>query len=356
MYWRAEAAGPMVDRWSSTRRKEAAVAGAMTETRRPARGGVARWVALLAGFVVVGLAVLVGLFNGLTKTGGGDVAVVRDGGPFDDHRVRQTIQPASNLTWIGWWSTVHRYPAQQRFYTITADPGRGERTGVDVVHTPTSDGVNVGLEATIYFSLNLDAQALRLFDDRFGTRKFRSLDGVARTPYDGDDGWSGFLDQIVRPVIDNDLREQINRFRCSELISSCALVQNGAGRRVAVTGGRSNNGNFAKVQQAINASLGEDLRRTLGGDFFKGIRFNLVRITLPAKVQRAVDDAQAAFAQVTQAQARVASARADARANRIRQRGYRDCPACATIDELKAIPPSVHTFAPGSGFAVTPGD
>jgi hypothetical protein len=84
------------------------------------------------------------------------------------------------------------------------------------------------------------------------------------------------------------------------------------------------------------------------------MRFNLVRITLPAKLQGAVDDAQATFAQVTQAQARVQSAKADAEANRIRQHGYQDCPACARIDELKAIPPSVQTYAPGAGFAVTP--
>jgi regulator of protease activity HflC (stomatin/prohibitin superfamily) len=120
-------------------------------------------------------------------------------------------------------------------------------------------------------------------------------------------------------------------------------------------GGKSNNGNIAKVQQAINSSLSVDLRQTLGGDFFTGIRFNLVRITLPAKLQGAVDDAQAAFAQVTQAQARVQSAKADAEANRIRQRGYQDCPACARIDELKAIPSNVQTYAPGAGFAVTPG-
>lgn len=52
-------------------------------------------------------------------------------------------------------------------------------------------------------------------------------------------------------------------------------------------GGHSNNGNIAKVQDAINRSLADDLRRTLGGDFFTGIRFNLVRITLPLKVQTA---------------------------------------------------------------------
>jgi regulator of protease activity HflC (stomatin/prohibitin superfamily) len=303
-------------------------------------------------FVIIGLVALIGIFHGLTKTNGGDVAVVRNGGPFDDHRIRQTIQPASSLTWTGWWSSVHAYPAQQRFYTITADAGRGERTGVDVVFTPTSDGVNVGLEGTIYFTLNTDPATLRTFDTKFGTRKFRGLDGVIRSPYDGDDGWSGFLDQIVRPVIDNDLREQINSFRCAELISSCALVQNG-GSQVKIKSGQSNNGNIAKVQDAINSSLGADLRSTLGSDFFTGIRFNLVRVTLPAKIQQAVDDAQAAFAQVTQAQARVQSARADAEANRLRQRGYQDCPACARIDELKAIPSSVQTFAPGSGFSVT---
>jgi regulator of protease activity HflC (stomatin/prohibitin superfamily) len=139
-------------------------------------------------------------------------------------------------------------------------------------------------------------------------------------------------------VIDNNLREQINAFRCADLVSSCALVQNGGSRRTSPRGVRSNNGNIAKVQEAINSSLATDLAQTLGGQFFTNIRFNLVRITLPPKVQAAVDDAQAAFAQVTQAQARVESARADAQANAIRERGYRDCPACAQIDELRPSP------------------
>jgi regulator of protease activity HflC (stomatin/prohibitin superfamily) len=320
----------------------------------PSRRPIPRPAALAAAVVlaICGLVALVGLFKSMKKTTGGQIAVVRNGGPFDNHKIRQVIDPASGLSWVGWWSSVHFYPAQQRFYTITADAGRGERTGVDVVHTPTSDGVNVGIEGTLYFSINLDHTVLRHLDDRFGTRKFRGLDGVARYAWEGDDGWSGFLDQIVRPVIDNDLREQIASFRCADLVSSCALVQNSGTAPVAR--GQANNGNIAKAQNAINLSLADDLKRTLGGQFFTDLRFNLVRITLPTKVQGAVEDAQAAFAQVTQAQARVQSARADAEANRIRQRGYRDCPACAQIDELKAIPPSVQTYAPGAGFAVTP--
>src|SRR5262245_33081114 len=71
-----------------------------------------------------------GVIGGLEKTSGGDVAVVRNGGWFDNNRIRQVIEPGSGLTWIGFWSSVHKYPAQQRYYTMTADPKRGGRPGI----------------------------------------------------------------------------------------------------------------------------------------------------------------------------------------------------------------------------------
>jgi regulator of protease activity HflC (stomatin/prohibitin superfamily) len=177
-----------------------------------------------------------------------------------------------------------------------------------------------------------------------------------RHPYGDDEGWSSFLDQIVRPVISNDLREEIGSFRCSELQASCALVQNAGGTtapKPPTGGGTPSNFNIAKIQNAINTSLAKDLQDTLGGEYIVGVKFNLAKITLPKEVQTAINKAQAAFAAVTEAQARVASAKADADANAQRQRGYQVCPACASIDTLKAIPPTVTTFAPGSGFAIT---
>src|SRR4051794_7893245 len=101
--------------------------------------------------LVVLIVALVGVFSGYDKTSGGEVGVVRNGGWFDNNRIRQVIQPGSGLTWTGFWSTTHKYPAQQRFYTITADAQRGGRPGIDVVHTPSADGVELGIEATIYF-------------------------------------------------------------------------------------------------------------------------------------------------------------------------------------------------------------
>ncbi|WP_197688077.1 SPFH domain-containing protein [Actinoplanes sp. SE50/110] len=301
---------------------------------------------------------LTAAFGGFDKTTGGEVGVVRNGGWFDNNRVRQVIQPASGLTWTGLYSTTHKYPAQQRFYTITSDARRGDRTGVDVVNTPSGDGVDMGIEGTVYFTLNLDPTTMTTFDNKFGTRQFRGTDGTLRYAYDGDEGWSSFLDAIVRPVIDNDLRIQISGFRCAELVSSCALVQNGAqgtanvGTPPAAATGQNNNSNIAKVQDAVNSSLAKDLADMLGGAFFEDIKFNLARVTLPAAVQDAVNKAQAAYAAVSEAQARVAQAKADADANKTRQLGYNACSACAQIDIIKALPPGVTTYAPGAGAAV----
>ncbi|WP_243717499.1 SPFH domain-containing protein [Actinomadura darangshiensis] len=333
----------------STADKDRTGAGRFSGLGRPRRRTAIVAAVLL---VVVGVPVLSALFGGFERTSGGEIAVVRNGGFFDDNKIRQVIDPGSGRVWIGLYSQVHKYPAQQRFYTITSEARKAERSGVDVVTVPSSDGVSMGIEGTLYFTLNQDHTALKNFDDKYGTRKFRSADGKTFNVYDGDDGWSAFLDQIVRPVIDNDLRSQINSFRCAELVSSCALVQNSSAPKTAQAVGQqqaqSNNANIAKVQNAINTSLAADLEQTLGGKFVTNIHFNLVRITLPDKVQDAVDRAQAAFAQVSEAQAKVATAKAEAAANQARQNGYNKCPTCARIEELKALPQGITVYAPGN--------
>jgi len=320
--------------------------------REPRSGRLRATVVLVA----VLLAALVGISvtgSAVTKTQAGEIAVIRNGGPLDNNRIRQIVQPASSLTWIGLFSAKHTYPAQQRFYTITSDTSRGDRTGVDVEILPTADGVEVGVEGTVYFSLNTDPAVLKVFDDKYGTRRYRGADGEFRFAWEDESGWSTFLDQIVRPVISNDLREQIGNFPCSELQASCALVQNGGNIQAVTAATGKSNLNIAKIQESINTSLVDDLTRTLGGDFITGVRFNLAKITLPAKVQDAINQAQAAFAAVTEAQAKVQQAKAEAQANAQRQLGYQSCPACAQIDTMRAIPPNVTTFAPGAGFAIT---
>jgi regulator of protease activity HflC (stomatin/prohibitin superfamily) len=296
--------------------------------------------AVVAGLLgIVLLVVLFATLGSFERTNAGEYAVIRNGGPLDDRNVRQVILPGSGLTWTGLFSSKHKYPAQQRFYTITADPSRADSQGVDVVRVPTSDGVNVGLEGTIYFRLTDNPQLLKQFDNRFGTRRFRVVgDTGSLAPWEGDAGWSAFLDAIVRPVIDNDLRQEIGSFRCAELVSSCALVQSGSQGARQIRFQTDGNANIQEVQDRINESLAADIRSTLGANYLIGIRFNLVKVELPANVQRAVDEAQAEFAQVSRDQAGVKRARLQNQRNRELAKTLRQNPILALAEVFKSLP------------------
>jgi regulator of protease activity HflC (stomatin/prohibitin superfamily) len=318
--------------------------------------GVAALIVIVIG-LITGIAALVGVMTAWDSTTAGDVAVIRNGGPFSNSNIRGHIDPASGLTWTGIWSTTHHYPAQQQYYTISATPDQGAVLGVDTVTVPSQDGVNLTLQGTLYYSLNwADTSILDKFDDKFGTRSYPVPNGSSLRAYDGTDGWNAFVGEIIRPVLNNDLRQQIGDFSCSDLVSSCALVDNATQQALnqhPASTGLSNSQNIVRVENAIDANLTTDLNNTLGAAYFTGIRFNLSQVDLPGPVQEQVDQAQAAYAAVSQAQAQKQQASIQAQANQIRQQGYAQCPACAQIDIMKAIPPSITTFAPGAGFAIT---
>jgi hypothetical protein len=275
------------------------------------------------------------------------IYVVRNGGPFDNHNIRQVIVPGSGWTWTGIKSSAHSYPdsTQQRYYTITSDPSRGDRPGVDVVTVPTIDGVQVGMEGTFYLKTAFDSskhgiKLVRAFDDQFGTRTF-PVAGTkdAKHPWSGSTGWEAFLDAVVRPVIDNELRIAIGQFKCSELLSSCALVQGTShGKAVdLVSAGTQNQSNIQAVQKSINQGLADDLKATLGRYFFTSIQFRLGKPDLPGQIQNAIDDYQAQKVKNNTAALKVQQAEQEATANEKRTASYQKCPICGQIDQIAAL-------------------
>lgn len=325
--------------------------------------------ATVAGIIVfvVLVQMISAVTSGYTRTSGGQVAVIRNGGPLDNNKVRQVIPPGSSRQWTGLHSQKHLYPAAQRFYTISAT-GNGDRSGVDVVRVQTKDGVDVGINGTMRFTLSLDGPTLEQFDNRYGTRTytFRTIDADGKEhvkrvhPYDGEDGWSAFLDAQLRPVIDTALRQQVADNACAELVSSCALVQNGQNTQRVDPRKTNNNGQIIQVQQEINRTLQTDLDTQLGGHYVvvgsgspgDTSGFTISGVALPENVQNSINNAQAAFADVSKAQAGAQAAEQDAQANTNRQRGYLACPTCAEIDARKAIPPGISVWAPGGNASV----
>src|SRR5829696_3072805 len=311
-----------------------------------------RGAALVVGVVVALVLVItaIGWVMAFERTKGGEVAIIRNGGPFDNNRIRGYLPEASSRQNIGLWSSAHKYPSQQRFYKLSSNATESDSGLVDHVVVPTSDGINVSIEGTVYFRLNTEEAVLKDFDNKFGTRTFGG-----RHPYDGDEGFSNFLNTIIRPVIDNNLRKEIGSVVGADINPSLALVKNqGNPEKVSDDQGQRANERVRQVEQTVNDGLAADINDQLGGPYLVDIKFTLNKVVPPATITAAIDKAQAAFAGVTQAQGRLQAAQIDAQANKARQKGYEGCPACAAIDQLKAIPKNVTTFAPGQNFAVTP--
>lgn len=319
------------------------------------------------GCLLVLLAVVVAVFGvwpGIValfswhKTDGGHVAVVRDGGPFDDAAIRMVLPVSSSLTWVGLYSDVHEYPAQVRYYDIV--PAGDDRPGVNAYRTPTKDGVDVGLSARLNFSLNLDDTILRKFDDAFGTRTYTTVNGAQRlAPWEGDDGFATWLDTVVKPIIEETLRQQVASVDCEDLQASCALVRNSDPNVAQAVANSTNAETLQRIQTNVNDALRSNINVRLGGDYLTNIQFSLTGVDLPGPIRQRIESAQAEFAGASAAQARLNQAKLDADTNAEKQRGYNQCPTCAEIDRIKAegemlarIPNGVQVYAPGNPFAV----
>lgn len=301
----------------------------------------------------------------------GEISVVRSGPSavwfgswFNGHKVKKVIPQGAGSSAIGLGSEVHSYPSSsvQRTYTITSDANRGDRPGVDVVEVPTSDGVRVGLEGAFYFTTAFDnsprgEQLTEDFDNRFGVRTFPKVGTNSELhPWDGNDGWLAFLDTVIRPIIDNDLRRSIANVSCPQLVSSCALVHNNGSQQKVANAGGLNNSQIAQIQTEINSGLQADIKRTLGVDYFSNVQFLLSKVTLPGAIQDQIDNAQAQFASVGAASAEYQRNVQLAKAKEALNKAYQSCPACATIDELKQLPGGLTTlvFGGGSGSGIGP--
>ena len=177
----------------------------------------AKRIAILAGSIL-GLFLVLIVISGptLTKADGGTVIVVRNGGMFDDSSVRDVVQPNSSISWQGWHSIEHPYPASQRFFRVGPD---GTADSQEVVNVLTKDGVSISVEGTWYFTLTTEQAALSQFDDRFGTRKYGDHYAWEEA------GWGAFLDSTFSTTAQNASRLAISGTACADLIPSCVLVR-----------------------------------------------------------------------------------------------------------------------------------
>ncbi len=329
------------------------------------------------GAIIFGFIVLIGALESVNRTGPTTVSVIRNGGPFDNKDIREVRAPSSSVTVSGLFSDVRDYIAgnENRYYKVSSDPSLGDQSGADFIKVPTKDGVNVEIDGQITFRTDFTNEAgevtpcnevvdcsgyddlVEKFDTAYGNRKFTSKDGHSHKVYEGNDGWNAFLDSLFRPVVENAFREQIGSVNCSDLVSSCALVQSsvqGQEANVKFTP-KDNKANFESIQNNVQDEIENGVRSALGGEYLTGFKVQLTKVTLPKTVQGAIDDAQSNFAQIAEARARKEQAQYQAEANEILSKSLRSNPNLTYLKAVETLKNSTATIIlgePGTGFTL----
>lgn len=295
----------------------------------------------------VALAVMSSLLMGCScnyaGADGGQVGVVRNGGPFDKKNITEVICPAAKSHDIGYRSSVHYYPTAgvQRYFTITTDP-KGGADYQGVVKTKTADGFNVHLEGTIYFETNFGCEgeqkaSTEAFDNQFGVRTFPASHGEQKAPWDGDAGWSAFLNAIMLPIIQNEFRVAMLTYNCEQLVSSCALVANRNAEGIDKETAAQTGVNLQAVQDKIQEGLASELQQTLGRSYFEKIVFRMSQPELDPEIEAKINESLGAFASVSKAKAEVQRANQQRLAQEKLAQLYTNNPALVELEKWRII-------------------
>jgi len=307
-----------------------------------------------------------GLFAaGCTSTPeGGQIQVIRNGGPWDNHNIREIVCPGSGNSWIGVMSEAHGYPASdsQRTYKFSNDKDADARP---IEGLRTKDGVKVTLSGTFYFKTGFDCtpegrKLVTAFDQQFVNRP------EGQRPWED---WQGWLNSTWKPILDANARDVFLGLQAKEVVSSAALLARDATDSDIDPDKVDNQDNVARIEQAMAEGLEAQLRAKLGGkdhlDFFREITFNMEQPQLP-EVEGAIANAQQAYAKVADTRAerlkqeeQVKVEKQKKLVNQQRQLGYAKCASCARQDELRAfgdsLPDGVTTVVVGSDAPISVG-
>jgi regulator of protease activity HflC (stomatin/prohibitin superfamily) len=255
--------------------------------------------------VIVGIVLGIGFMTGFEKVPVGQMGLSYGGGPFESNHFQGVKTPGDGRFFNGLADHLVMLPTTTKNYLVTSDQGRGDRAGTsDVIWQPTQSvngqpGPVIGWEFNAAFRLNDNSEIIKNFWQTVGIKY-----GADDCPTDSADckGWDTMLDKVVRPQLENALRDVSAGYKFADLYGNAAN------------------------QQAALEKVGEDLKNNInavaGGEFFCGpkaetcedIQLTLSRLDAPQQIKDVSVQQQVAAAQLqvqrNNAQAAVEQAKA----------------------------------------------
>jgi hypothetical protein len=241
-------------------------------------------IALVFAVIAVGAWAL--SFKGVDS---GEIAFVREGGPFDGRSVSEVRQPGSKPKAIGAWNHQDALPVTERDLTDE----------VENITVPSKDGVDIVVRGQALFRLTTDTKRAKDFYLKFGRRKWNGQD------LSSDEGWSAFLKLRLIPILQDTVRQSIGNYECVQLKNTCVYVLEAdklASDDATDVSDKAKDVNNTQVIQAaqddITKLLAQKIKDGLGGDYFEGVRFQNLTPDFTPKIKAAVQAAQSKRADV----------------------------------------------------------
>lgn len=240
------------------------------------------WIIILAGAALV----LTGC--SVPSTAPDEVYVHKASGITEGKEDKGCVPAATReINWgTGWGDDYYAYPSSQRFYDFL----KSEKDGSDAdrFSVVSSDGQQLTVPGSTFFTLNTDCKTLQSFHDLLGNREKAYMEDGELQP-----GWSRVLNLLFKQPIDNALDTVAKKYTWRQLRFDLAVKD--------------------EMAKAVDEALKREVNRKITGDYEYFLNFS-TQIQQPIAPQELVAIEQKREADVSQAAANEAKAEADAAA------------------------------------------
>ncbi len=239
-------------------------------------------------WLAIAAAVLVLTGCSMPSTQADEVLVHKGSGITEGHEAKGCVPAATRqVNWgTGMGDDYYPYPASQRFYDFLKSEKEGSDS--DRFTVVSSDGQQLTVAGSVFFTLNTNCDALQSFHDLLGNREHAYMEEGQISP-----GWTKVLNLLMKQPIDNALDTVAKRYTWQELRFDLTVKD--------------------EMAKAVVDALQREVNKKITGDFDYFGNYS-AQIQQPIAPDTLVKIQQDREASVSQAAATEAKAKADAAA------------------------------------------
>jgi regulator of protease activity HflC (stomatin/prohibitin superfamily) len=223
---------------------------------------------------------------GVVVIDAGEVGVVFN--PFVSGGVKQTpLYPGLHFI-IPYVETVYRYSTLEQVYTMTKVPAEGEVAGDDSLWSPTSEGLQVGIDSSTRYKVN-----------------------PAMAPYVHSNLRGDYKNIVVRPTIRSLVRLHVSQHRVTDI--------------------------YGPMRREIQEAIEEDIRKVFEQEGLILLSFDIRNVNFTDEYARSIEQKQIAQQQAEQMQYVLQKEQQEAERKRVEAEGVKKAAIIKAEGEAEAL-------------------